>query len=134
MLVISRKKNETIVIGDIEVTIIEIRGDKVRLGIQSPANMPVHRKEVYEAIQRPTPTLWNEQTTQAITGREVQTAKVTAPAIAPVTLTIPGAAAAQLDKLRQSAELSRERAVEELLCIIDRADVASLCDLERRLS
>jgi carbon storage regulator len=134
MLVISRKKNETIVIGDVEVTIIEIRGDKVRLGIQSPADMPVHRKEVYDALKRPGPTLWNDQTTQAITGREVKAPTVAPPVTAPATLTISAAATAQLDDLRQSAELSRERAVEELLRIVDRADVASLCELERRLS
>ena len=56
MLVISRVKNESIVIADVvEVTIIEIRGDKVRLGITSPKEMPVHRKEVYDAIRRMDP-------------------------------------------------------------------------------
>jgi carbon storage regulator len=53
MLVLSRKKNESIVIDDtIIVTVVEIRGDKVRLGIQAPTEIPVHRQEVYEAIQR----------------------------------------------------------------------------------
>jgi carbon storage regulator len=53
MLVLSRKRDEQIVIADnIVITVIEIRGDKVRLGIQAPAEIPVHRKEVYEAIQR----------------------------------------------------------------------------------
>lgn len=53
MLVLSRKRDETIMIGDdIEITIVDIRGDKVRLGITAPITMPVHRKEVYEAIQR----------------------------------------------------------------------------------
>jgi carbon storage regulator len=52
MLVLSRKKNETIVINDsITVTVIEIRGDKVRLGIEAPKDVSVHRREVYEAIQ-----------------------------------------------------------------------------------
>lgn len=52
MLVLSRKKNETIVINDsITVTVIEIRGDKVRLGIEAPKDVTVHRQEVYEAIQ-----------------------------------------------------------------------------------
>jgi carbon storage regulator len=37
---------------DIEITVVDIRGDKVRLGITAPATIPVHRKEVYEAIQR----------------------------------------------------------------------------------
>ena len=53
MLVLSRQRNETIVIGDdIEITVVDIRGDKVRLGITAPTHIPVHRKEVYEAIQR----------------------------------------------------------------------------------
>jgi len=52
MLVLSRKKNESIIISDnITVTVIEIRGDKVRLGIEAPKNVTVHRREVYEAIQ-----------------------------------------------------------------------------------
>ena len=53
MLVLSRKKNESIVINnDITVTVVEIRGDKVRLGIIAPKEVPVHRQEVYEAIHR----------------------------------------------------------------------------------
>ena len=52
MLVLSRKKNESIIIQDnITVTVIEIRGDKVRLGIDAPKDVSVHRREVYEAIQ-----------------------------------------------------------------------------------
>lgn len=52
MLVLSRKKSETIVINDsITVTVIEIRGDKVRLGIEAPKDVTVHRREVYDAIQ-----------------------------------------------------------------------------------
>jgi len=51
MLVLSRKKDESIVIDDnVIVTIIEVRGDKVRLGIQAPKDVAVHRKEVLEAI------------------------------------------------------------------------------------
>ena len=51
MLVLSRKNNESIVINDdIVITIVEIRGDKVRLGIVAPKDVPVHRQEVYEAI------------------------------------------------------------------------------------
>ena len=51
MLVLSRKKNESIVINnDIVVTVVEIRGDKVRLGIVAPKEVPVHRQEVFEAI------------------------------------------------------------------------------------
>ncbi len=53
MLVLSRQKDESIIIGDdVEVTIVDIRGNKVRLGITAPKNISVHRREVYEAIQR----------------------------------------------------------------------------------
>lgn len=53
MLVLSRQRDETIMIGDdIEVTVVDIRGDKVRLGITAPKEVSVHRKEVYEAIKR----------------------------------------------------------------------------------
>ena len=53
MLVLSRHRDEAIMIGDdIVVTIVDIRGDKVRLGIDAPSDIPVHRQEVYEAIQR----------------------------------------------------------------------------------
>src|SRR5690606_14872540 len=53
MLVLSRQRDETIMIGDdIEVTVVDIRGDKVRLGITAPKSVTVHRKEVYEQIKR----------------------------------------------------------------------------------
>lgn len=53
MLVLSRQRDESIMIGDnIVITIVDIRGDKVRLGINAPSEIPVHRQEVYEAIQR----------------------------------------------------------------------------------
>ncbi len=53
MLVLSRQRDETIMIGDdILVTVVDIRGDKVRLGITAPKEITVHRKEVYEAIRR----------------------------------------------------------------------------------
>lgn len=53
MLVLSRKKNESIVIDDrITIVVVEIRGDKVRLGVEAPKEVPVHRREVYEAIKR----------------------------------------------------------------------------------
>ena len=53
MLVLSRKMNEKIMIGeDIEIMVIEIRGDKVRLGIQAPKEVKVHRQEVYESIKK----------------------------------------------------------------------------------
>ncbi len=52
MLVLSRKKNESIIINDdITITVVEIRGDKVRLGIEAPKTVTVHRQEVYDAIQ-----------------------------------------------------------------------------------
>ncbi|MCS7023023.1 MAG: carbon storage regulator CsrA [Gemmataceae bacterium] len=54
MLVLSRKKNESVIINnDIVITVIEIRGDKVRLGIVAPKDVPVHREEVYVAIHGP---------------------------------------------------------------------------------
>lgn len=53
MLVLSRQRDETIMIGDdVEITVVDIRGDKVRLGITAPSHVPVHRKEVYDAIKR----------------------------------------------------------------------------------
>ena len=59
MLVLSRKKNESIVINnDITIVVVEIRGDKVRLGVEAPKEVPVHRREVYDAIKR------NEQMTK----------------------------------------------------------------------
>jgi carbon storage regulator len=53
MLVLSRQRDESIIIGDnVIVTIVDVRGDKVRLGIEAPREISVHRREVYEAIQR----------------------------------------------------------------------------------
>jgi carbon storage regulator len=53
MLVLSRKRDERIVIGDnIVITVVEVRGDKVRLGIDAPSEVPVHRQEVLEAMRR----------------------------------------------------------------------------------
>ena len=53
MLVLSRHRDESIMIGDdVVITIVDIRGDKVRLGIDAPQDIPVHRREVYDAIQR----------------------------------------------------------------------------------
>jgi carbon storage regulator len=53
MLVLSRQSDETIVIGDnIRVTIVEVRGDKVRIGIEAPRDVSVHRQEIYDAIRR----------------------------------------------------------------------------------
>ena len=74
MLVLSRKKNESIVINnDITVTVVEIRGDKVRLGIVAPKEVPVHRQEVYDAIHgkdqadAPTPVVVNKPNDSANT-------------------------------------------------------------------
>ncbi len=56
MLVLSRKKNESIVINDdITIVVVEIRGDKVRLGVEAPKEIPVHRREVFDAIHRNDP-------------------------------------------------------------------------------
>lgn len=64
MLVLSRHRDETIIIGDdIELTVVDIRGDKVRLGIKAPSHISVHRKEVYDAIKRE-----NEQAARLING------------------------------------------------------------------
>ena len=53
MLVLSRQRDESIIIGDnIVVTVVDVRGDKVRLGIDAPREVSVHRREIYEAIQR----------------------------------------------------------------------------------
>jgi carbon storage regulator len=53
MLVLSRQRDESIIIGDdIVVTVVDVRGDKVRLGIEAPTKIPVHRQEVYDAIQK----------------------------------------------------------------------------------
>ena len=53
MLVLMRKKDQSIMIGDnIVITVVDIRGDKVRLGIDAPSEIPVHRREIYEAILR----------------------------------------------------------------------------------
>ena len=56
MLVLSRHRDESIMIGDdVVITIVDIRGDKVRLGIKAPQEIPVHREEVFDAIKRATP-------------------------------------------------------------------------------
>jgi len=67
MLVLSRKKDEKIVIGDnISIMVVEIRGDKVRLGIEAPRDVSVHRREVYDAIKRrEVDGLPSEETTEA---------------------------------------------------------------------
>jgi carbon storage regulator len=61
MLVLSRKKDESVMIGDdVVLTVIEIRGDRVRLGIKAPKEVLVHRREVYDAIQRSQATFSSE--------------------------------------------------------------------------
>lgn len=66
MLVLSRKKNESIVINNnITIVVVEIRGDKVRLGVEAPKEIPVHRREVYDAIKR------NEQLPKDGTGTDI---------------------------------------------------------------
>jgi carbon storage regulator len=53
MLVLSRKKNDSIVIGDsVEIVVVEVRGDKVRLGVNAPSDVPIHRREVFDAMQQ----------------------------------------------------------------------------------
>jgi len=70
MLVLSRQRDETIMIGDdIELTVVDIRGDKVRLGIKAPVRIAVHRKEVYDAIKRE-----NEQAA-CLSGGEINAAR-----------------------------------------------------------
>lgn len=68
MLVLSRKKNESIVINnDITIVVVEIRGDKVRLGVEAPKEVPVHRREVYDAIKR-TEAMNNDPASQPARG------------------------------------------------------------------
>ena len=63
MLVLSRKKNESIVINnDISIVVVDIRGNKVRLGVEAPKEVPVYRREVYEAIKRNGPDKKTEET------------------------------------------------------------------------
>lgn len=87
MLVLSRQRDETVMIGDdIELTIVDIRGDKVRLGIKAPSRVPVHRKEVYDAIRRE-----NEQAA-AMSGGEIEAIRPSRPAEgrpAPVNVAVP---------------------------------------------
>jgi carbon storage regulator len=64
-LVLSRRQDESIMIGDeIEITIFDVQGDKVRLGITAPKHIPVHRREIYDAIQRERARQAEEQGTQ----------------------------------------------------------------------
>ena len=75
MLVLSRKKNESIIINDdIKIVVVEIRGDKVRLGVDAPKEVPVHRNEVYEAIRR-NREAGNEQPTSKADTSKADTSK-----------------------------------------------------------
>lgn len=66
MLVLSRKKNESIVINDdITIVVVEIRGDKVRLGVEAPKEVPVHRREVFDAIHRNEPLAGEKTATKS---------------------------------------------------------------------
>ena len=71
MLVLSRRRDESVMIGDdVIVTIVDIRGDKVRLGIESPSDIPVHRREVYDAIKR-TEASQEERRDQLLSGESL---------------------------------------------------------------
>lgn len=62
MLALSRKKDEAVIINDdIEITIIEIKGDQVKIGISAPKSVPIYRKEVYMQIQNA-----NKQAAQSV--------------------------------------------------------------------
>ena len=53
MLVLTRQTDESIIIGDsIEIIVVEVKGDKVRIGIKAPVTIPIYRKEIYEEIQK----------------------------------------------------------------------------------
>lgn len=78
MLVLSRKKNEAIVInGDIIVTVIEIRGDKVRIGVQAPQAVPVNRQEIHDAIHRKPDTEEDLKRKEKIAALKQQLAELT---------------------------------------------------------
>jgi carbon storage regulator len=73
MLVLSRKKNESIVINnDITIVVVEIRGDKVRLGVDAPKEVPVHRREVFDAIRRNSEESARAEETQTSEGRSAK--------------------------------------------------------------
>jgi carbon storage regulator len=84
MLVLSRKKDESIVINnDITIVVVEIRGDKVRLGVEAPKEVPVHRREVYEAIARSEPVAAGEATSPGAPESAVEVTVEAGPATPP---------------------------------------------------
>ena len=109
MLVLSRQRDETIMIGDeIEITVVDIRGDKVRLGITAPTRIAVHRKEVYEAIKRE-----NEQAAQfnsRIDGGDLDVIRRTISPGPARTKTRPGGGASNLAARPQAAATPAPRA------------------------
>ncbi|MBQ1916768.1 MAG: carbon storage regulator CsrA [Lachnospiraceae bacterium] len=65
MLALTRKKDESIVInGNIEITVMEVKGDHVKIGIQAPKNVPIYRKEVFEQIQKENAESMNTESVQ----------------------------------------------------------------------
>lgn len=75
MLVLTRRRDESIMIGDnVRITIVDVRGDQVKIGIDAPRSVPVHREEIYREIQ--------EENRRAALGRDVdlsELSKVTPP-------------------------------------------------------
>jgi carbon storage regulator len=142
MLVISRRNGDSFVIGEsIEISVVEIRGDKVRIGVTCPKEMPVHRQEVYEAICRQSSSSSSDGAAASAApaaGAPLTSMKYPKPepvpqSAAPATLVLAGDHVVRLDKLRAVGDVTREAAVETLLQVVDQAGVTSLCDLERRL-
>src|SRR4051794_31634433 len=117
MLVLSRKKNESIIINDdITIVVVEIRGDKVRLGVEAPKEVPVHRNEVYEAIRR------NQQKLDSDDGpnpTSSEAAKPQSPVAntskvypsAPATFTVTSTPASNLESQRTARRNSRTRSI-----------------------
>lgn len=134
MLVVSRKTNDKLMIrDDIEITIVEIRGDKVRIGVSCPKEMPVHRGEVYEAICLCPRLASSTARAEAASEPKVHPVPLAVSEPAPATLVLTSGDVRRLDELRAPSGASREAALGLLLEVVDLAGVTSLCDLERRL-
>jgi carbon storage regulator len=115
MIVLSRRKGESLVINnDISVVVIEIRGDVVRLGIESPKEVPVHRGEVYEALRRVS---------------DAPQPAVEPPAPRTTTITLSARHAELIDRLRAATALSRAEAIEAVLDQIEQSGAQSLQEL-----